>query len=98
MARIDQDTVRHVALLSRLDLSESERERFERELNPILEYVEKLNELDLAGIEPTSHSLRLENVFREDLSRPSLTAEEALRNAPEKEAGCFKVPPIIQET
>lgn len=98
MSRIDRDTVRHVALLSRLEMSDAEADRFTRELDAILDYVDKLGELDTAGVEPTSHSLRLSNVFREDAVRPSLPAAEALANAPEREDDCFKVPPIIQET
>jgi aspartyl-tRNA(Asn)/glutamyl-tRNA(Gln) amidotransferase subunit C len=97
MSRVDRDTVRHVARLARLDLSEQEIEQFCHDLGDILEYVAKLNELDTSNVEPTSHSLRLVNVLREDCVRPSLSQEEALANAPETEEGCFKVPPVIQE-
>jgi len=94
---ITQDEVRHVALLSRLEFTGEQLPRFTRELNAILGYVDQLKELDTTGVEPTSHALRQTNVLREDAVRPSLRNEEALANAPESEAGYFKVPKIIQE-
>jgi len=94
---ISEETVRHIALLSRLECTDEEIRAFAADLNEILEYVEKLKELDTTGIEPTTHALRQKNVFREDVTRPSLTNEQALANAPESEAGHFKVPQIIQE-
>jgi len=97
MARIDKDTVRHVALLARLELDDANVERFTRELGDILAYVDKLNELDTKDVPPTSHPLPMKNVFREDVTQPSLSADEALANAPEKEDVYFKTPPIIQE-
>ncbi len=97
MSRIDKDTVRHVALLARLELDEPGVERFTRELDKILDYMAKLNELDTADVPPTSHPIPTENVFREDHARPSLPNDDALRNAPEKEGPYFKTPPILQE-
>ncbi|MFP4381065.1 MAG: Asp-tRNA(Asn)/Glu-tRNA(Gln) amidotransferase subunit GatC [Candidatus Sumerlaeia bacterium] len=94
---ITEEKVRHIALLSRLDCSDEEIHGFAEDLNEILQYVEKLNELDTENVEPTSHALRQKNVFRQDHVRPSLNNEEALANAPEAEAGHFKVPQIIQE-
>lgn len=98
MSRIDKETVRHVALLARLELSEEEIERFAHELGDILDYVAKLEELDTSDVPPTSHSLPLANVMRDDVLRPSLAKDEALANAPETENGCFKVPQVIQES
>lgn len=95
---VSEKDVRHIALLARLELPDEEIHRFARELNSILGYVAKLKDLDTEGVEPTSHALRLRNVFREDVPRPSLDPERALLNAPESEAGHFKVPPIIQES
>jgi aspartyl-tRNA(Asn)/glutamyl-tRNA(Gln) amidotransferase subunit C len=89
--------VRHVATLARLDLSEDEIRHFETDLNNILAFVEKLGELDTADVPPTSHSLPLHNVFREDEVLASLSNEDALSNAPEHEDGCFRVPMVIQE-
>ncbi|TJY38525.1 Asp-tRNA(Asn)/Glu-tRNA(Gln) amidotransferase subunit GatC [Cohnella pontilimi] len=87
--------VEHVAALARLDLSEQEKEAFTGQLNAILGYADKLNELDTSGIEPTSHVLPLFNVMREDEVRPSLPIEEVLANAPEEEDGQFKVPAVL---
>ena len=93
--KLSEDRVRHVALLSRLELSDEEIANASRDLTNILHHINKLSELDLDGVEPTSHAIPLENVFREDEARPSLSNEEALENAPEQEDCCFKVPQII---
>lgn len=98
MEKLTLDTVRHVALLSRLELTDEELEHFASDLNSILGYVDKLNELDTAGVPPTSHSFHLENVFREDVPHTSLSNEAALANAPESEEGCFKVPAVLQDS
>jgi aspartyl-tRNA(Asn)/glutamyl-tRNA(Gln) amidotransferase subunit C len=95
---ISEQTVRHIAMLSRLEFTDPEIHKFAGELNKILGYVEKLQELDTENIEPMSHALRLKNVFRKDEARPSLSNQQALANAPESEEGYFKVPPIIQES
>jgi aspartyl-tRNA(Asn)/glutamyl-tRNA(Gln) amidotransferase subunit C len=97
MAKISEDDVRHVALLSRLYFTDQEIRQFTHDLNSILSYVEKLRELDTEAIEPTSHSLKLSNVVREDIITSPLTVDEALANAPEAESGCFRVPKVIQE-
>ncbi len=94
---ITEETVRHIALLARLECDDEEIHKFSGDLNSILGYVEKLKELDTDSVEPTSHALRQKNVFRQDVVRPSLSNEDALANAPETEADHFKVPPIIQE-
>jgi len=95
--KITEADARHVAYLSRLEFSASEIQRFTHDLNNILIHVDKLAELDTTNIEPTSHSLKMENVFREDEVRPSLTNEQALANTPEREGPFFKVPQIIQD-
>jgi aspartyl-tRNA(Asn)/glutamyl-tRNA(Gln) amidotransferase subunit C len=97
MSTFDREQVRQVARLSRLEFSDEEADAFAGQLSAILDYIGKLNALDTRGVEPTSHSLEMVNVLRKDEARPSLTPEEALANAPETEAQCFKVPPIIQE-
>ena len=94
---IDRAAVDHVARLARLDLSEEERERMREELDHILGHAEKVQELDLDGIEPTSHALAVANVMRRDQVFPSLPQEAALANAPEAEEGRFKVPRIIED-
>ena len=90
---ISRDEVLHVARLARLALTDEEVERLGAQLNAILEAVGKVAELDLEGVEPTAHPLELVNVSAEDEPRESLTVEEALTNAPDREAGFFRVPP-----
>jgi aspartyl-tRNA(Asn)/glutamyl-tRNA(Gln) amidotransferase subunit C len=88
--------VEHVANLARLELSEAEKVQFAGQLNAILKYAEKLNELSTEGIEPTSHVLPLANVMREDTVKASWPIEKVLLNAPEEEDGQFKVPAVLE--
>jgi aspartyl-tRNA(Asn)/glutamyl-tRNA(Gln) amidotransferase subunit C len=90
---ITRDEVLHVARLARLALTDEEVERLGGQLNAILEAVGKVAELDLEGVEPTSHPLDLANVWADDEPRPSLAPDEVFANAPEREADFFKVPP-----
>lgn len=94
---IDRDAVDHVARLARLELSDQERSRMETELGVILAHVEKIQTLELDGVEPTSHALPLSNVVRPDVVGPSLSQEEALSNGPEVEDGRFRVPRILED-
>ena len=89
---IDREQVLHVARLARLRLSDDEVGRMGAELSTILDHIEKLNELDLEGVEPTSHVVEVENVLREDVPRPSLPRDKALEQAPDAAAGGFRVP------
>jgi aspartyl-tRNA(Asn)/glutamyl-tRNA(Gln) amidotransferase subunit C len=89
---IERDQVLHVARLARLRLSDDEVERMAGELSQILGHVDKMNELDLEGVEPTSHVVELQNVLREDTPRPSLPRERALEQAPDVAEGGFRVP------
>jgi aspartyl-tRNA(Asn)/glutamyl-tRNA(Gln) amidotransferase subunit C len=88
---IDPRTVRHVARLARLYLDPDELERMRVELSGILEHIERIQSLDLEGVPPTTHVVALENVMRADEPRPSLTREEALREAPEVVMDAFAV-------
>ncbi|XEC94129.1 Asp-tRNA(Asn)/Glu-tRNA(Gln) amidotransferase subunit GatC [Paenibacillus tarimensis] len=88
--------VEHVANLARLDLSENEKERFTGQLNAILKYAEKLNELDTEQVEPTSHVLPITNVMRSDEARPSAPVEKVMQNAPDEEDGQFRVPAVLE--
>jgi aspartyl-tRNA(Asn)/glutamyl-tRNA(Gln) amidotransferase subunit C len=88
--------VEYVAKLARLNLSEEERETFTGQLNAILQYADKLNELNTDDIEPTTHVLHLSNVMREDVVMESLPQEKVFRNAPEEEDGQFKVPAVLE--
>jgi aspartyl-tRNA(Asn)/glutamyl-tRNA(Gln) amidotransferase subunit C len=92
---LTREEVLHVAGLARLMLSPAEIELFTRQLNDILAYMEKLQELDTEGIAPLAHVIPVFNVFREDVVREGLDRETALNNAPAREEGAFLVPRII---
>lgn len=89
-------SVEHIARLARLSISDEDREMFGAQLSSILDYMEKLNELDTKDIEPTSHVLSLSNVMRDDEPRPSLSAEDALKNATDPSGKFYRVPKIIE--
>ena len=89
---ISRDEVLHVAGLARLDLTDDEVERFRVQLNAILEAVGKVAELDLSAVEPTAHPLDLVNAWADDEPRPSLSVEDALANAPDRDGDLFRVP------
>ncbi|HEY3425635.1 MAG TPA: Asp-tRNA(Asn)/Glu-tRNA(Gln) amidotransferase subunit GatC [Negativicutes bacterium] len=94
--KITRKDVEVVALLSRLEIPESEIEIFTGQLNAILEYADVLNQVNVDNIQPTAHVLPLKNVMRPDVVKPSLSRELALSNAPEQEEGYFKVPKIME--
>jgi len=96
--KIDQAQVRKVAKLSRLDLTEAEVEEFTGQLSAILDYVEKMNELDTDSIEPLAHCLPISNIFRRDCVKESLGTEKALANAPQRDGNFFKVPKILDDS
>ena len=96
--KIDSEQVRKVAKLSRLELSEQEVEEFADQLSAILEYMEKLNELDTTEVEPLAHCLPISNVFRADEVKESLGTEKTLANAPQRDVEFFKVPKILDGT
>ena len=89
---IDRDQVLHVARLARLALTDEEIDRMSGELPAILGHVERMNELDLDGVEPTSHVVALENVLRADEPRPSWERDRVLDGAPDRSDGAFRVP------
>jgi len=93
--KITHEEVRYVADLARLDLDESAVEKFAGQIDEILAYIDKLNEVDTEGVDPTSHAIFLTNAFREDEPAAHLQRDRALANAPEQEEGCFVVPKII---
>ena len=95
--KIDKDTVKRVAALSRLSLADDELLKYSSQLETIIAYISKLNEIDTEDVPPTSHPLStLKNVYRKDLLKPSLKTEEALANAPLKDGDFFKVPQVIE--
>ena len=95
--KIDFDLTRHIGLLSRLELSDDEVQALADHLAHILQYVDKLQELDTDDVEPMAHPYNLQNVFRPDEARPSLPPQEALANAPKAKANFFRVPRVIDE-
>ncbi|MCW2961439.1 MAG: glutamyl-tRNA amidotransferase [Thermoleophilia bacterium] len=92
MTKITIEDTRHVAKLARLGLADEQLETLTGELNTIIESIGKIAELDLEGVEPTTHALEVVNVWGEDVPHTSLTAEQALSNAPDPENGLFRVP------
>ena len=94
--RLTPEEVEHVALLARLRLGGEERSRFTTQLNSILEHFEQLRQVDTSGAPAMSHAVEMSNVFREDEPGKSLSAEQALENAPDEARGCFRVPRVIE--
>ncbi|MFA5256390.1 MAG: Asp-tRNA(Asn)/Glu-tRNA(Gln) amidotransferase subunit GatC [Candidatus Omnitrophota bacterium] len=95
--QIDKNTVKKIALLSRLELDEKESGLYSSQLAAILSYIDKLNEIDTKDVLPTSHVLStLKNVFRKDSLKSSLDTSDVLSNAPSKEGDFFKVPQVIE--
>ncbi|OIP88639.1 MAG: asparaginyl/glutamyl-tRNA amidotransferase subunit C [Syntrophobacteraceae bacterium CG2_30_61_12] len=93
--QLSLEEVQHVARLARLELAEAEQRQMTEQLNAILGYMEKLNELDTGAIEPMTHAAPITNVFREDRRQPSLARELALANAPDSDGANFVVPKVI---
>ena len=93
--KITKEEVLYVARLARLDLDADSIDKFAGQIDEILGYIEKLNQVDTEGIIPTSHAISLTNAFREDEQRQHLDRERALANAPESEEGSFVVPKVV---
>lgn len=93
---LTREQVAHVARLARLSLTDSELEAYTDQLSRILDHVESLNQAETADVPPTYHAIDLKNVFRPDEPRQSLNREKVLEQAPDAEAGCFKVPKITE--
>ena len=94
--KITRADVDNVAKLARLELTEEEAATFTGQMDAILAYVDKLNELDTAGIVPTAHAVPMENAFRVDVATPSIGIDNALANAPSRVEGFFRVPKVIE--
>ena len=95
---ITADVVRHIGLLSRIELTDSEVKTFSDQLANILHYVDKLQELDTDGVEPMAHAVEIHNVLADDTPRESLTPDQALANAPQRDGDYFKVPKVIGDS
>ncbi len=92
---ITKKDVEYVAALARLEFSEEEKEEFKKTLGDILEYAQRISEVDTEKVEPTAHILPINNVYREDKVEPSMDREKILKNAPDSHKGCFRVPRVI---
>ena len=92
---ISDETIEYVGILAKLELSEAEKENAKKDMGEMLDYIDKLNELDTTGIEPMSHVFPVHNVFREDVVKNGDGREETLANAPERKDDCFVVPKTI---
>jgi len=94
--RLTKEDIASVAYLSRLELSEEEKDKLTEQINRLLESFATLQELDTSDVEPTSHVIPVSNVFREDVSRPSLPVEEVIANGPQVAENCFVVPRVVE--
>ena len=92
---LNKKDIEHIAKLAKLKFNDDEIDKLTPQLNRILQYVEKLNELDTENVEPLSHPVANINVFREDILKESIPTKEALKNAPQKDDKYFKVPKVI---
>ena len=87
--------IEHVTKLARLKLTDTEKEKFSKQMETIIEHIEKLNKLDTQNVEPTSHVMGLNNVFREDVEKKSHTEQNPIKNSPAHSKGHYEVPKII---
>ena len=94
---LSRQAVEKVSLLARLRLSDGELDRMTEQLGQIVDYMALLNELNTDGVEPMAHAIEVTNVFRADESRPSLTREDVLANAPSHDGECYLVPAVLGE-
>lgn len=92
---VTRKDVEYIAELARLKVNDQELDSFTEDLNEVLTYIDKLNELNTDNIEPLSHPVEGNNAFREDIVRPSVSTEDALKNAPDRDESFFKVPKVI---
>lgn len=93
---ISKDEVKHIANLSKLNLTDEELEKYTNELSDIVDMANELSNIDIEGVKPTAHILDIQNVFREDIQQPSYDRELILKNAPSKDAGCVSVPKVVE--
>ncbi len=94
---ISNETIEYVGILAKLELSDEEKEEAKRDMGRMLDYIDKLNELDTEGVEPMSHVFSMNNVFREDAVVNGDDRENILANAPEQKDGAFKVPRTVEQ-
>lgn len=95
--KITKETVDQVATLAKLSFADSEKERIQEDLSKIIDFMEKINEVDTEGVEPLTHINESINVLREDEAIETITQEEALKNAPQKDSDYFKIPKVLNK-
>ncbi len=93
---INREVIEYVGILAKLELNEEEKEQAKRDMNKMLTYIDKLNELDVTGVEPMSHVFPVSNVFREDVVTNGDERDLVLGNAPAQKENCFKVPRTVE--
>ncbi len=93
---INDEMIEYVGILAKLDLQDKEKQKAKEDMNKMLDYIEKLNELDTSMVEPMTHIYSNNNVFREDVVTNENEVEKILKNAPAKKDGCFKVPKTVE--
>ena len=93
---ISDETMEYVGILAKLELSDAEKEAAKKDMESMLDYIDKLNELDTSGVEPMSHVFPVTNVFRKDQVEVHMTPEEVVANAPESQDGAFVVPKTVE--
>ena len=93
---ISDETIEYVGILAKLELSEAEKEQAKEDMGKMLDYIDKLNELDTSGVEPMSHVFPVHNVFREDVVTNGDDRENMLANAPEERDGQYQVPKTVE--
>ena len=93
---ISDETIDYVGILAKLELSKEEKEEAKKDMGRMLDYIDKLNELDTGGVEPMSHVFSMNNVFREDVVTNGDDRDDILKNAPEQKEGAFKVPKTVE--
>lgn len=93
---ISDETIEYVGILAKLELSEEEKEQAKKDMGSMLDYIDKLNELDTSGVEPMSHVFPVHNVFREDVVVNGDIREKILANAPREKDGSFVVPKTVE--
>ncbi|MHB8129363.1 MAG: Asp-tRNA(Asn)/Glu-tRNA(Gln) amidotransferase subunit GatC [Mobilitalea sp.] len=94
--KITEETIKYVASLAKLNVSDEEKIKVAKDLDHILEYIETMNELDTEGVEPMSHVLPVKNVFREDVVTNQNNRDQLIKNAPKQKDGCFAVPKTVE--
>ncbi|MEA4892730.1 MAG: Asp-tRNA(Asn)/Glu-tRNA(Gln) amidotransferase subunit GatC [Peptococcaceae bacterium] len=93
---ITKETVTHIANLAKIKLSPEETQRLAAEMAGIVDFADKLAELEIEGVEPTTHAVKVQNVLRDDQVKPSYPREKLLANAPERDEACFIVPKVVE--